>query len=120
MSARLSAYVEIISYTRLLQDAKKRKRILFDKLHRQSSIRDIPPARNTSIGRSSDGAERNVFAQLSVTAQNVCKFHVMRRAAVRREEARTADNDASAMSARGCNVEAIKIVEELHASRRIL
>ncbi len=29
----LSAYVEIISYTKLLQDAKKRNRILFDKLH---------------------------------------------------------------------------------------
>lgn len=30
---RLSAYVEIISYTKLLKDAKKRNRILFDKLH---------------------------------------------------------------------------------------
>ncbi len=30
---RLSAYVEIISYTKLLRDAKKRNRILFDKLH---------------------------------------------------------------------------------------
>lgn len=29
----LSAYVEIISYTKLLRDAKKRNRILFDKLH---------------------------------------------------------------------------------------
>lgn len=29
----LSAYVEIISYTKLLHDAKKRNRILFDKLH---------------------------------------------------------------------------------------
>lgn len=29
----LSAYVEIISYTKLLLDAKKRNRILFDKLH---------------------------------------------------------------------------------------
>lgn len=30
---RLCAYVEIISYTKLLRDAKKRNRILFDKLH---------------------------------------------------------------------------------------
>jgi hypothetical protein len=30
---RLSVYVEIISYTKLLRDAKKRNRILFDKLH---------------------------------------------------------------------------------------
>jgi hypothetical protein len=30
---RLSAYVEIISYAKLLRDAKKRNRILFDKLH---------------------------------------------------------------------------------------
>jgi len=29
----LSAYVEIISYTKLLREAKKRNRILFDKLH---------------------------------------------------------------------------------------
>jgi hypothetical protein len=29
----LAAYVEIISYTKLLRDAKKRNRILFDKLH---------------------------------------------------------------------------------------
>lgn len=29
----LSAYVEIISYAKLLRDAKKRNRILFDKLH---------------------------------------------------------------------------------------
>jgi hypothetical protein len=29
----LSAYVEIVSYTKLLRDAKKRNRILFDKLH---------------------------------------------------------------------------------------
>jgi hypothetical protein len=29
----LGAYVEIISYTKLLRDAKKRNRILFDKLH---------------------------------------------------------------------------------------
>jgi hypothetical protein len=29
----LSAYVEIISYTKLLRDAKKRNRILFEKLH---------------------------------------------------------------------------------------
>jgi hypothetical protein len=29
----LSAYIEIISYTKLLRDAKKRNRILFDKLH---------------------------------------------------------------------------------------
>jgi hypothetical protein len=29
----LSAYVEIISYTKLLKDAKKRNRILFEKLH---------------------------------------------------------------------------------------
>jgi hypothetical protein len=29
----LSAYVEIISYTKLLRDAKKRNRILFDKPH---------------------------------------------------------------------------------------
>ena len=29
----LSAYVEIISYTKLVRDAKKRNRILFDKLH---------------------------------------------------------------------------------------
>lgn len=28
-----STYVEIISYTKLLRDAKKRNRILFDKLH---------------------------------------------------------------------------------------
>lgn len=32
-NSRLSAYVEIISYTKLLGDAKKRNRILFDKLH---------------------------------------------------------------------------------------
>jgi len=30
---KLSAYVEIISYAKLLRDAKKRNRILFDKLH---------------------------------------------------------------------------------------
>ncbi|MBZ5636920.1 MAG: ATP-binding protein [Acidobacteriia bacterium] len=30
---KLSAYVEIISYAKLLQDAKRRNRILFDKLH---------------------------------------------------------------------------------------
>lgn len=30
---KLSAYVEIISYGKLLQDAKRRNRILFDKLH---------------------------------------------------------------------------------------
>ena len=29
----LSAYVEVISYTKLLNDAKKRNRILFEKLH---------------------------------------------------------------------------------------
>lgn len=29
----LSAYVEIVSYTKLVRDAKKRNRILFDKLH---------------------------------------------------------------------------------------
>jgi hypothetical protein len=29
----LSAYVEIISYAKLLRDAKKRNRILFEKLH---------------------------------------------------------------------------------------
>ena len=29
----LSAFVEVISYTKLLRDAKKRNRILFDKLH---------------------------------------------------------------------------------------
>jgi len=29
----LSAYVEIISYTKLLRDAKKRNCVLFDKLH---------------------------------------------------------------------------------------
>jgi hypothetical protein len=32
-NANLSAYVEILSYTKLLRDAKKRNRILFDKLH---------------------------------------------------------------------------------------
>lgn len=32
-NATLSTYVEIISYTKLLQDAKKRNRILFDKLN---------------------------------------------------------------------------------------
>lgn len=32
-NAALSAYVEIISYTKLVRDAKKRNRILFDKLH---------------------------------------------------------------------------------------
>jgi hypothetical protein len=32
-NAKLSAYVEIISYTKLLQDAKRRNKILFDKLH---------------------------------------------------------------------------------------
>jgi hypothetical protein len=30
---KLSAYVEIISYAKLLRDAKRRNRILFDKLH---------------------------------------------------------------------------------------
>ena len=30
---KLSAYVEVISYTKLLRDAKNRNRILFDKLH---------------------------------------------------------------------------------------
>ena len=29
----LSAYVEVISYTKLLRDAKKRNKILFDKLN---------------------------------------------------------------------------------------
>ena len=32
-NAALAAYVEIISYTKLVRDAKKRNRILFDKLH---------------------------------------------------------------------------------------
>lgn len=32
-NAKLSAYVEIISYAKLLQDAKRRNKILFDKLH---------------------------------------------------------------------------------------
>ena len=30
---KLSAYVELISYTKLIEDAKKRNKILFDKLH---------------------------------------------------------------------------------------
>lgn len=30
---KASAYVEIISYAKLLQDAKRRNKILFDKLH---------------------------------------------------------------------------------------
>jgi hypothetical protein len=34
----LSAYVEIISYAKLLRDAKKRNRILFDKLHLPTTI----------------------------------------------------------------------------------
>ena len=34
----LQAYVEIISYTKLLRDAKKRNRILFDKLHLPVSL----------------------------------------------------------------------------------
>jgi hypothetical protein len=34
----LSAYVEIISYAKLLRDAKKRNRILFDKLHLPTSL----------------------------------------------------------------------------------
>jgi len=33
----LSAYVEIISYAKLLRDAKRRNRILFDKLHLSTS-----------------------------------------------------------------------------------
>ena len=66
------------------------------------------------------GAEWNVLAQLSVTAQSVSKLHLMRCAAFRREEPGTADNNTSAVSARGCNVEAIEIVKELHASWRIL
>jgi len=32
-NAKLSAYVEIISYAKLLRDAKRRNKILFDKLH---------------------------------------------------------------------------------------
>src|SRR6266446_1325328 len=70
--------------------------------------------------RTTDDAGCNMLAQLSVTAQNVCKFHVMGRPAFRRKEAGAADNDTSAMSARGCYIEAIEIVEEFHASRRIL
>lgn len=34
----LSAYVEVISYTKLLNDAKKRNRILFEKLHLPQSV----------------------------------------------------------------------------------
>jgi len=41
----LSAYVEIISYTKLLQDAKKRNRILFEKLH-------LPAGAGTTPGRA--------------------------------------------------------------------
>jgi hypothetical protein len=37
-NAKLSAYVEIISYTKLLQDAKRRNKILFDKLHLPGSL----------------------------------------------------------------------------------
>ena len=102
----------------LLATAHAGCRILF----RRPGLRKRKPtaAPNPSIGGRSYAAECNMLAQLTVTAQNVCQFHVMRCAAFRREEAGTAYDDASAMSARGCNVEAIEIVEEFHASRRIL
>jgi hypothetical protein len=34
---KMNAYVEVISYDKLVEDAKKRNRILFDKLHIQNS-----------------------------------------------------------------------------------
>ena len=58
--------------------------------------------------------------ELEEAAEGVGQAHLLRGAAVRREEGRAGDDRGHAAGARGGDVEAVQAVEELHSPRRFV
>ena len=71
------------------------------------------------VPRYSLSTEINRLAHFSVTAQSVCKLHLPRRAAFRREKPGAAYHYASAARPRRGDIEAIEIVQKFHPARRV-
>src|SRR6204780_4368281 len=73
----------------------------------------------SSLSSKAFGTKPNGRAHFSVTAQYVCKLHLPRRAAFRREKPWASDHYASTARPRCSHIEAVQIVKKLHAPRRV-